>query len=106
MDIYKDPKLEYFRRAFDGVLKNLHRSGTGANKKHAEVISLEMEERLWEEGCLGDDDPKKLLNTMVFCLGLNLALRSGQERRLSPEMFAIINGSAESNTCLVYTVWL
>ncbi len=79
MDIYKDPKLEYFRRAyFDGVLKNLHRSGIGANKKQAEVISIEIEERLWEEGCLGDDDTKKLLNTMMFCLGLNLALRSGQ----------------------------
>ena len=96
--------LKYFRRTFDGVLKNLHRNGIGATKKQAEVISPEIEGQLWAEGCLGDDDPQKLMNTMVFCLGLNLALCSGQEhRRLSPEMFTINQGNDESNTCLVYS---
>ena len=30
LDIYKDPKLEFFRRTFDSVLKDLHRKGIGA----------------------------------------------------------------------------
>ena len=62
LDIYKDPKVEYFRRTFDGILKNLHRNGIGATKKQAEVISPEMEGQFWAEGCLGDDELLRNLN--------------------------------------------
>ena len=56
-------------------------------KQQADVISEELEEKLWNDKLLGDDSPKKL---QIFCLGLNLAIRSGQEhRRLTPEMFLI-----------------
>ena len=76
--IYKDPLFAYFRVVFDSVLKELHQQGIGIYKKQAEVISLEVEEHLWNEGVLGDDTSKKLLDTLVFCFGLNLALRNGQ----------------------------
>ena len=104
LDIYKDPRLDYFRKTFDVVLKDLHRQGIGASKKQADVISIDMEERLWDGGYLGDDEPQKLLNSLVFCLGLNLALRSGQEhRRLSPDMFTVVEGSDENRSYLLYT---
>ena len=79
VDIYKDPLFAYFRGVFDSVLKELHQQGIRIYKKQAEVISPEVEERLWNEGVLGDDTPKKLLDTLAFCFGLNFALRSGQE---------------------------
>ena len=88
LDIYKDP---YFRSTFDTVLKDL---GIGLHKRQAEVISEDIEERLWNEEILGDDTLKKLLDTLVFCLGMNLALRSGKEHRsLRPDMLKLHEAS-------------
>ena len=41
LDIFKEPTFEYFRRAFDSTLKELHRKGVGTTVKQAEVISLD-----------------------------------------------------------------
>ena len=58
--------------------------------KRAEIISEEVEEKIWREGCLGDDTPKKLLNTLVFGFGMNYVLRSGKEhRKLQPDMLEL-----------------
>lgn len=57
----------------------MHQQGIGNTKKQAQVITVEVEERMWSYGILGDDTPEKLLNTLIYCLGLNLALRSGKE---------------------------
>ena len=54
------------------MLKDLRRRGIGIAKKRAEVISEELEEKLWSEGVLGDDTPEKLINTLVFVLGFSL----------------------------------
>ena len=87
LDIYKDPTFEFFRRSFDSVLKELHSLGIGMKKKQAEVISFDTEEQMWMQGCLGSDNPQQLLDTLVYCFGLNLALRSGKEHRdLRPDM--------------------
>ena len=54
------------------------------------MIPHEPEEHLWNENILGDDTPEKLLNTLVYSLGLNLALRSGIEHwLLKPAMFRL-----------------
>jgi hypothetical protein len=69
-------------------------------KKQAEVISEGTENQLWETNLLGEDSPTKLQETLLFCLGLNLALRSGQEHRnLMPSMFEI----KENEQYLVYS---
>ncbi len=80
-----------FRSVLDSVLKDLHQQGIGIQKRQASVISEELEERMWNEGVLGDETPQNLLDTLVYCLGLNLALRSGKEHRcLKPDMFNIL----------------
>ena len=92
IDIYKDPDFAYFRKAFDSTLKCLHRQGIGTSRKQAKVISEDLEERLWTENVLGDDTPERLLNTLVYCFGLQFALRSGQEhRRLRPDMLQLVD---------------
>jgi hypothetical protein len=78
---YKMTQFEYFRSAFDSVLKELLQQGVGTTKKQGGIKSDDLEDRMWEEGVLRDDSPQKLLDTLVYCFGLNLALRSGKEHR-------------------------
>ena len=49
--------------------------------RQAQVITEEMEDTLWAKGLLGDDNPVKLLDTLVYVLGLHLALRGRDEHR-------------------------
>uniref|UniRef100_A0A1X7VKI1 ZMYM2-like/QRICH1 C-terminal domain-containing protein n=1 Tax=Amphimedon queenslandica TaxID=400682 RepID=A0A1X7VKI1_AMPQE len=90
LDIYKDHHFNLFRSSLDSVLKDLYKRGIGNVKKQADVISEKLEEKLWDDNLLGDDSPKKLQNTLIFCLGLNHALHSGQEHKhLRPNTFEI-----------------
>ena len=41
----------------DGKLKQLNRTGKYVEKKKAEVITVKVEEKLWESGMLGDHSP-------------------------------------------------
>jgi hypothetical protein len=45
------------------------------------VITIEMEDKFWEMGFLGDSDPITLLNTVVYVFGLHFALRGRDEHR-------------------------
>lgn len=57
--------------------------------RKAEIISEVMEEALWNANQLGDHNPKALICTVVFLLGLNLGLRAGEHRNLRREMFTV-----------------
>ncbi|XP_060603803.1 zinc finger MYM-type protein 2-like [Ruditapes philippinarum] len=68
------------RSVLDSRMKDLSMQGLGLNKKQALIINAEQEDTLWEQGLLGNlDTPQKLLDTMVFYMGLNFALRAGKE---------------------------
>ena len=96
LDSYKDPSFAFFRGALDSKLKELHQLGVGNSKTQAEVISSDLESKLWNDGLLGDDTPQKLLDTLVYLLGLNLALRSGKEHRnLKPSMFQLCQSDSD-----------
>ena len=103
LDIYTNCEFTYFRSVLDSVLKQLHKQGVGTVKKRAEGISHELEDHLWKSKVLGDDTPQKLLDTLVFCFGLNLALRSGQEHRdLRPDML-VLSEPPGAKAYLTYT---
>ena len=74
----------------------------GVKKRQAEPISIQEENVLWKKGCLGEQDPHTLLDTVLFLCGIHFALRSGEEHRslhLSQfEIQQIENGSQ----CLVF----
>ena len=49
--------------------------------KHAEVISKNDEQRLWESGTLGVSEPKSLQNAVFYTVGKMLCLRGGVEHQ-------------------------
>ena len=46
-------------------------------RRSSSVISLDNENRMFDLGILGEDTPIKLLETVIYMLGLHLALRGG-----------------------------
>ena len=78
----------------DGKLKQLNRTAKYVEKKRAGVITVEMEEKLWESGMLGDHSPQVLVDTVLYLIGLNFALRSGEEHRHLyhfPSQISVVN---------------
>ena len=66
------------RNILDNTMKQRTAMGLGA-KVSSEVISIELESKMFKENVLGEDTPVKLLQTMIYMLGMHLALRGGVE---------------------------
>lgn len=62
-------------------MKELSKLGLGINKKQVLIITEEQENILWERNILDSANAQQLLDTMVYMVGLNFALRAGQEHR-------------------------
>ena len=62
-------------------MKQRASAGVGVDVKQAKIISESDENYLREHGYLGNGNPEILSNTLVWVLGLNFALRAGQEHR-------------------------
>ncbi len=69
------------KNTVDWVMKDRNKQGIGAIVKQAEIITIEEEDMLWRKGILGRENPKQLLRAMFYLIGLNFALRAGQEHR-------------------------
>ena len=54
INIFEDSNFTEFCGVLDGKLKQLNRTGKYVEKKRAGVITVQMEEKLWESGLLGD----------------------------------------------------
>ncbi len=50
-------------------------------RKTSSPISVAQEDELWAKGMLGTSNPDQLRDTMLFLLGLHLALRGGKEHK-------------------------
>ena len=93
VNFFEQFRFVNFHSVLDGELKRLNATGNYIHKKKASIITVEMEDVLWEKGLLGDHSPQVLLNTMVYMIRLFFALRSGEEhRRLhhNPSQFTLI----------------
>ncbi|XP_021345205.1 uncharacterized protein LOC110445118 [Mizuhopecten yessoensis] len=93
------------RNTLDNIMKEKSKNNVGGPKKQALPISEEEEDVMWSKHVLGDDTPEKLINTMVYLIGLNFALRGGQEhrnlRRGDRSQFCV--GENEQGRYLAYT---
>lgn len=83
VSFFDDETFHGFKKVLDSKTKELSGRGLGIDKKRAEVISEEQEQYMWKHNIHGTDTstPQKLLDTLLFLLGLNFALRAGQEHR-------------------------
>lgn len=81
INIFEDSCFKHFQDSIDAEMKRLTGLGVGANVKQAAPFTEDQEEKLWKLNLLGDHSPSVLLNTMVFVIGRNFALRSGEEHR-------------------------
>jgi hypothetical protein len=66
----------------DRIVKSI-----GIKRKQTDIISAEKENVKMRCGILGTDTARKLVNTLFYSIGLNLALRAGQghhNRRIGP----------------------
>ena len=65
----------------DAEMKHLWKARNGSNKRQAEHLTLEDEEKLWSEKLLEDHSPIALLNTIFYICRVHFALRSAEEHR-------------------------
>ena len=80
-NVFEDCLFKHFQDSLDSEIKRLTCLGVGANVKEAQTFTIEQEERLWNLNLLGNKSAKVLLDTIVFLISKNFALRSGQEHR-------------------------
>ena len=69
------------RQVLDAKMKELSRKGLGVEKKQAGTISPEQENQLWEKEIPGTDTHRKLVDTLLYLIGLNFALRASLKHR-------------------------
>ena len=68
-----------FNRVLDKVMQERSSLSIGTVRCQAEVISLEFENKLWSGNILGEQTPDQLRSTVLYLLGVNCALRAGDE---------------------------
>ena len=107
--IIDDPEFLDVKTVLDNTMKDRAIRNIGMVKRQAEFISLDYEEELWKSGTLGEDTPDKLRDTVLFILGINLALRAGDEhhdlRRNSPDKSSQLSFERDQESgkrCLVH----
>ena len=94
INLFEDSNFTEFHGVSDGKLKQLNRTAKYVEKKKGGVITVEMEEKLWESGMLGDHSLQVLVDTVLYLIGLNFALRSGEEHHHLchfPSQISIVN---------------
>jgi hypothetical protein len=84
-------------------MKRLRSLGVGSDVKQAQLFSEDEEEKLWSSKVLGSHNAQVLLDTLVFLIGKNFSLRSGQEhRRLRFSQLSLVGAKGNEEEKLVY----
>ena len=103
-----DPDFGDIRTVLDNVMKESTAANVCVSKKQASVITFEMENKLWNSGILGQDNPDNLRNTVLFLLGMNITLHAVDEhynlQREMPNKLSQIQFERDPDSikCLVY----
>lgn len=71
----------YFHVSLDNLLRSLRKDGFVAASSHAEGISTDEENILWDSGVLNVDSPLGLLRAVFYYCGKCFCLRGGEEHR-------------------------
>ena len=101
-------KFENVQIVLDNVMKEHTQMNVGNVKKQANLITYDQENMLWKKGILGEDEPDKLRDTVLYLLGVTLALRAGDKhyflRRDMPNKPSQLSFERDNKgiRCLVY----
>ena len=77
--LIKDPGFIDVKTVLDNVMKDQAALNLGLVSRQADLITYEMEQKLWEKNLLGTNTPDKLRTTCYFYMGLRFFLRSVQD---------------------------
>jgi hypothetical protein len=105
VSIFKDPKFCGTREALDAAMKKSAKSGTVKERKRAALVSWDDEDTMWTNGTFGSGSPRQLVDTLIFHLGLHLALRASQEHRnllFGSDSQLQFHSSSSGEECLKY----
>ena len=78
---FEDTEFFDLKNTLDNRMKQLSKEGKIAPRVKAVPISVQEEEILWASGHLGDDTPVKLVDTLLYLLGVHFALRAADEHK-------------------------
>ncbi len=81
---FLDPQSTTFVKVcntLDNHMKSLSREGFITPKSKAEVITYSQEDKMWSDQILGSHSPERLLYTVLYLLGVQFALRAGDEHK-------------------------
>ena len=82
-----DSQFKVTHTIMDTYFRQLRMEGVGAVVKHANVISKEEENALWEQGVLGNDTPNVYCVLFFYYNGKSLCLCRGKEHRTQVSQF-------------------
>ena len=81
LKFFEDDEFFDLKNTLDNRMKQLSKEGKIAPREKAQPISVQEEEKLWSLGLLGDDTPTKLIDTLLYLLGIHFGLRAADEHK-------------------------
>jgi hypothetical protein len=105
LSLFKDVQFMATREAMDAAMKKSAKDGFVKEKKRAALITWDEEETMWANGTFGISSPGQLIDTLIFNLGLHLALRASQEHHdllFGPKSQLVLT-TYDAEECLKYT---
>ena len=78
---FDDDAFFGIRNTLDNRMKALAKEGKVVHRVKAVPISVAEEEELWSRGILRDDTPMKLVNILLYLLGLHFGLHAADEHK-------------------------
>ena len=69
------------KNTLDNRMRDLSKQGKIAPRLKAEPITGNEEEKMWNEGILGDDSSQQLVDTILYLLGVHFGLRAADEHK-------------------------
>ena len=78
---FLDNRFRHLQETLDSYCHKLYSEGIGRKVKHAEVITANEEDQLWESGVLNATTPRGLQNAVFYITGKLFCLRGGQKHR-------------------------
>lgn len=67
------------RNMVDNKMKQLSKASIIHPENQAQPITIEQEEEMWRSGILGDDTPEKLINTLLYLIGVHFTFLACDE---------------------------